>query len=179
MLYHTSPNYLSSQITDNDQLLFQKKKTNDLKEKKDAAKQKLAKVTFACREEMLKLREQKAQVQLEKLTKRKDKIERLIKLEHEIRELNAKTFMRIKPMHNPTTTTLYQNIVNIFYYMMVAIVILGFTYGMTKIAISTFDSLQNNQLTIIAAETNLFKLKEGVSDIFETKKVTTSYSFES
>jgi len=87
--------------------------------------------------------------------------------------------MRAKIMNNNNTINFSQHLFNIFYYIMIASIILGFTYGMTKIAISTFDSLQNTQLTIIAAETNLFKLKEGVSDIFKTNKVTSSYSFES
>jgi len=67
-----------------DPLLSQKQITERLRSEKELAKKTLSEVTFAWREEMLKLREQKAQVQLDKLNKRQEKLNRLDKIEQEI-----------------------------------------------------------------------------------------------
>lgn len=62
-------------------------------------------------------------------------------------------------------TNFSQHLFNIFYYVMIDSIVLGFTYGMTNITISTFDSLQNSKLIIVTTETRLFKLKERMSVI--------------
>lgn len=58
----------------------------ELQKKKKEAKKKLTEATFVWREELLKLREQKTQIDLNKLAKRQEKASIIEKLEEQIDE---------------------------------------------------------------------------------------------